>query len=1143
LPPEKSMTEIAPPVFLKEGQLLERLLETFQKTRPAQVVLSRLQVGLEAFPVGLSGSARSFLLASAFQNRTGLKLAILPKEDQALNLQQDLATLLPDEEILYFPSLGIEPFYPHRVLEDIAGQRISVLSRLCDRPDAVVVTVAQAVLEPTLLKAVLLESRLEVTAGSEVEQEKLVATLERLGYRRVPMTQEPADYSVRGGIVDVFPLSASAPVRIEFFGNQIESLRSFSVLDQRSKEKLENFSILPNREVFLDADRVTKTLKSLPEEFAAPFFGERELSNRFPALGYLAPFLGAAMGGIDEYLLPELSVLAWVENEELEARKEEWFEKGKQNEAGWEKMFGSSGQEIISRGEKTWEALRSRGGLIFPSVGLSGPNRIIFATAPLPSLGRNLSIWAKEVSTLSDKGIRSFLFCETEEEKNRVASLLEDERMALAPEVGRFSEGFIFPDAGFAVFTGHQLFGRKLRTRPKRKPREGIALASYTSLSPGDFVVHVDYGVGRFIGLTTVTVEGEKTDCLRLAYAGGDKLYVPIEQFRRVQKYAGKEGEPALTKLGTKSWERTKEKVQKALADMACELVALYAVRKSKPGHSFSDDAIWMRELETSFPYDETPDQREAIAAVKRDMEFAAPMDRLVLGDVGFGKTEVAVRASLKAVADGKQVAVLVPTTILALQHYLTFGERLLPFPARIELLSRFRPAKEQKKVVEELKKGTVDIVIGTHRLLAKDVDFKDLGLVIIDEEHRFGVAQKEKLKKIKETVDVLTLSATPIPRTLQLSLSGARDLSVISTPPRGRLPIQTEILPFSDEAVRESVLFELERGGQVFFVHNRVETIEGMKNYLLDLIPGLKLGVGHGQLSEEALERVMVDFLVRKYDLLLSTSIIESGLDIPSVNTLIVNRADRFGLAQLYQLRGRVGRSSEKAFAYFFTPPWSSLTETAKKRLKAIAEFTELGSGFYLAMRDMEIRGAGNLLGSQQHGFIEEVGFDLYCQLLEEAVGQIKGETRAIRPEVKLSLPITPFLPEDYVSSSADRIAVYKKLSEMKNLEQLEDFKSELEDRFGPLPPKAAELLQMVEVKLLALEKKVGELKAGGGRLEAVFTPDFPATRQSIEKLRLRLPDPIEFAFTPGLALRVESSARKSSELLEEAKKLLLSI
>ncbi|MCI0330771.1 MAG: transcription-repair coupling factor [candidate division Zixibacteria bacterium] len=1137
------MPEMAPPVLMREGRRIERLLEAFRQTRPAQVVLARLEEGREAFPVGLSGSARSFLLAAAFQNRGGLRLAVVPKEEQALALQQDLTTLLPDEIILYFPSFGIEPFYPHRVLEDISGQRIAVLSHLTDNPNAIVVTVTQTLLEPTMPKPLLVKNRFDVRIGQELGPEKLMATLEKLGYHRVPLTQEPADYSVRGGIVDLFPPVASAPVRVEFFGDRVESLRAFSVLDQRSKEKLESFTLLPNQEVLVDTEQVTRTLKSLPEDFAAPFFGEKELSNRFPALEYLAPFLGTSMGGLEEYLSPDLSAVAWVENEELEARKREWLEKGAYNQSEWEKIFGASGKEILTRAEKTWDGLRSRSGLIFPSVGLSGPNRIIFASAPLPGLGRNLSVWAKEVSTLSERGIRPFLFCETEEEKNRIGSLLEEERMPLATGVGRFAEGFIYPDAGFAVFTGHELFGRKLRTRPRRKAREGIALASYTSLTPGDFVVHVDYGVGRFAGLASVTVEGEKTDCLHLAYAGGDKLYVPIEQFRRVQKYAGKEGEPALTRLGTKSWERAKEKVQKALAEMAGELVALYAARKSRPGHPFSVDSSWMRELETSFPYDETPDQNEAIEAVRRDMEFAAPMDRLVLGDVGFGKTEVAVRASLKAVADGKQAAVLVPTTILALQHYLTFGERLLPFPVRIELLSRFRPAKEQKKVVAELKKGTVDIVIGTHRLLAKDVAFKDPGLLVIDEEHRFGVVQKEKLKKMKETVDVLTLSATPIPRTLQLSLSGARDLSVISTPPRGRLPIQTEILPFSDEAVRDAVLFELERGGQVFFVHNRVETIEGMKNYLLDLIPGLKLGVAHGQLSEETLERVMVDFLVRKFDLLLSTSIIESGLDIPSVNTLIVNRADRFGLAQLYQLRGRVGRSSEKAFAYFFTPPWSSLTDTAKKRLKAIAEFTELGSGFYLAMRDLEIRGAGNLLGAQQHGFIEEVGFDLYCELLEEAVARLKGEAHAIRPEVKLSFPIVPGLPEDYVASPADRIEVYKRLSELKNRAGLEDFRLELEDRFGPPPPKGEELLKMVELKLLAEEKKIGELKASGGRLEAVFTSEFPATRKSIEELRMRLPDAIEFAFAPGLALRVGCSACTGGELLEEARKLLSSI
>jgi transcription-repair coupling factor (superfamily II helicase) len=635
--------------------------------------------------------------------------------------------------------------------------------------------------------------------------------------------------------------------------------------------------------------------------------------------------------------------------------------------------------------------------------------------------------------------------------------------------VGLVSAGFTWRGAGLALLTDHEIFARYRRRRRRARRSAGLTMAELSSLKPGDYIVHEDHGVGAYRGMKRLTLSGQETDCLEVAYAGKDVLYVPVHQLDLVSRYAAGEGSrPQVHALGSAQWQRTKTRARKAIEDMAEELLRAYAARRALPGHAFKPDTVWQRELEASFPYDETPDQLKAIEDVRTDMEAAAPMDRLICGDVGYGKTEVAIRAAFKAVQDGKQVAVLVPTTILAEQHGHTFRERLADFPVRIEVMSRFRSAKEQKDVVARLGRHQVDILIGTHRLLSKDIAFPDLGLVVIDEEHRFGVKQKERIRQLTRTVDVLALTATPIPRTLNLSMAGARDMSIIETPPTNRLPVHTEVIEHDPDVVAEAILREVDRGGQVFFVHNRVETILTKAADLQALVPQVRVAVAHGQMNEHGLEDVMREFVEGRVDVLVATMIIESGIDIPTVNTLIVDHADKLGLAQLYQLRGRVGRSSHRAYAYLLVPSRRSLTEDAMKRLRVIEEFDELGVGFKVALKDMEIRGAGNMLGPEQSGHIMGLGFDLYLKLLEEAVQRLRGEEEAAMPEPRLLTDWSAFLPEDYVPDEHEKLALYRRLAAARDIPALEDFTAELRDRFGAPPPTATALVELRRLRVL---------------------------------------------------------------------------
>jgi len=750
------------------------------------------------------------------------------------------------------------------------------------------------------------------------------------------------------------------------------------------------------------------------------------------------------------------------------------------------------------------------------------PRHLTLRTKPQEHFGRNLDMVREYIRALQGRGLSVTVLCDTANHRDRLEELMEG--LGAQFVVGNLAGGFEVPELEMAVLTDHEIFERIRRRRAGRRYSRGISLKELLAMRPGDFVVHIEHGIGVYRGIERLTVNGHLTDCMKIEYAKGDKLFIPVDQLNLVQKYAAEEGAtPALSRLGTNQWTKTKAKVKRSIKEMAEELIKLYAQRKAQPGYGFPADTVWQIEMEARFPYEETADQETAIEDVKGDMERSVPMDRLICGDVGYGKTEVAIRAAFKAVMDGKQVAFLVPTTLLTQQHFDTFRDRLLGYPVRVEMLSRFRTRKEITQTLKDLAEGKVDIAVGTHRLVSKDVKFKDLGLVIIDEAQRFGVAHKERLKQMRTEVDVLTLTATPIPRTLNMALLGVRDMSTIRTPPRDRRPIKTEIAEFNDEVISYALMREADRGGQSFFVHNRVETIDAMANYIRSLVPHLRVAVGHGQMRERQLEDVMRKFLAGEYDVLVSTMIIESGLDLPNVNTILVNRTDTFGLAQLYQLRGRVGRSARRAYAYLLVPPDRVMTETAMKRLKAMEEFEDLGSGFQLAMRDLEIRGAGNILGTQQHGFIVSVGFEMYSRLLEEAARELKGLPVAKMVETRVVTDLEAYLPRGYIADDPEKMNVYKGLADADSIEMVDNLAAEVGDRFGKLPSPAENLFEFRRLRIRAAEASVDTLILRDGAVAMELRKSL--TRAQVQRLIQQMPIPVSFK-THGQH-RVEATAR----------------
>ena len=1095
---------------------------------------------------GLAGGERAWLLA-ALARETGRPLLWVHADAERADVaREDLELFLESNEILYFPEPETLPYESRSPHPALAAQRLETLYALADpkaRTEAlVVVTTVRALAQRVPSPERLQRARLAFRVGEAYDLERLAGRLVALGYERRPMVSAVGEFAIRGGIVDVFALGSDDPWRLEFEDRALASLRRFDHTTQRSVESLREAVVLPRFEVALlpeDLPAVHERLARARGDAVDPGgLDIDELGLLHEGVERLAGFYDQELTTFRSYLSPD-AVSLLDRPAELDERAAALDGEIRRHfeEAGVHYPLLSPPEELYLAGGAA-VADAATGDTLVIAGPTDAPDEAertwTWTVRPPEAFGRRLDLLRAHIAQLNDDGFRIFILCDNEGQRERLSELIGPSAAVL--EVGILSSGFALAEAGLAVLTDHEIFDRPRRRVRRRRKTGGLSLAELNALEPGHFVVHADHGVGVYRGLVRLVVDGQETDCLSLSYAAGDKLFVPVTQLALVSRYAvDAETAPSLHRLGTTTWARTKARAKKAIQEMAEELLRSYAERQSRPGYAFPPDTEWQRELEASFIYEETPDQQRAVDDVKRDMERAQPMDRLVCGDVGYGKTEVAVRAAFKAVQAGKQVAVLVPTTILAQQHAQTFGERLAEFPVKIEVLSRFRSAKEQKEVVERLGAGDVDLVIGTHRLLSKDVRFHDLGLVVIDEEQRFGVAHKERLRQMRRQVDVLTLTATPIPRTLHFSMAGARDMSLIETPPRDRQPVHTEVAELTDDLVVDALLREVDRGGQAFFIHNRVETIDRTAVHLSKLVPQLRFAIAHGQMRESALEKVMLDFYEKRYDVLVSTMIVENGLDLPNVNTLIVDRSEHLGLAQLYQLRGRVGRSRVRAHAFFLVPPRRALTEEAEKRLKIIEAFDDLGAGFKIALKDMEIRGAGNLLGPEQSGFITGLGFDLYLKLLEETIADLKGEPLEETLEPRLHTDRAAFLPETYVPDDEQKLELYRQLAGARKPARIDEIAAELADRFGAPPRAARDLLELRRLRILGAQARVTRLSLTGGTLELYVDP--PLTPQEVHAVLTTTGLPLEFLSGREMGARLRTSAET---VLAEARSLL---
>ena len=1143
------------------------------------------KISEKTFPIniyGISESGKSYIINGIFEENDNSMVVVTHSDVDAKNLYEDLSFYTTD--VFYFPVREVVFYNVDAISGDLRWARLKVIKEILQNErKKIIVTSIDALTSLYTPKEYYLRYSMIIKTGDDIDLKEISKSLLQCGYERVEVVEGKGEFSFRGGILDVFPPTSAYPYRVELFGDEVDSIRTFNTESQRSIEKVEEFSIFPSKEVIVDDECRSRAVQNINEELKKVIanvskenkesvekikgiVGKNiELLNNtyyFETIDSYLPFFYEKLDSFFDYLQGYTFVVD--DFKRSSGKMESIYYEFNENYMSFLQrgdILPSQNSLLLNKGELESKlensSLITLSSFLNKSDGLFNTVDIGFEEVTLNKYNGQLNMLIEDIQERKEKKYKTVILAGTRPRGERLAKTLMEKGIFStykdsidkieAGEVvitfGNLLRGFDYPELELSIISDKDIFGETRRKRSGKAVRKkGVAkITSFAELKPGDYVVHANHGIGVYKGIKQMAAGGTTRDYLDIVYDKGDKLYVPVDQLDLVQKYIGSEGNsPKINKLGGAEWQKAKAKARKSINEIAQDLVKLYAARATLKGHSFGKDTEWQRQFEDEFPYEETPDQLASLEEIKSDMESDKPMDRLLCGDVGYGKTEVAIRAAFKAVMDGKQVAFLVPTTILADQHYNNFIKRFSDFPIKIDMISRFRTPKQQKATLQALKEGNVDILIGTHRLVSKDIVFKDLGLLIVDEEQRFGVAQKEKIKGMKKNVDVLTLSATPIPRTLHMSLTGVRDISVIETPPEDRYPIQTYVVEQNDQLIRDAILREIGRGGQVYFVYNRVESIDSMANYIRDLVPECKVGIMHGQMTEKELETEMIAFMNKEYDVLVCTTIIETGIDISNVNTMIVHNADKMGLSQLYQLRGRVGRANRIAYAYFIYTKDKILTEVAEKRLKALKDFTELGSGFKIAMRDLEIRGAGNMMGSSQHGHMASIGYDLYCRMLEDTIKLIKGEIENEPIETSVDIKVDAFIPSSYITDEIQKIEVYKKIAAIENINDFMEIKSELEDRYSSIPDSVYNLMDIAYIKSICKGLYIEDIKETAKELRFKFVKGYKGFEDIYSVLLNQYKDDVILYFgeTPSFAIKLANIKKETA--LEYYKKLL---
>jgi len=1109
---------------------LEGLMNSLKDSREFKDIIKNIEnKNMPAGVFGLSESSRAYLIGGLFQELDKPFVVFAQNDVEARNIYEDLS--LYTTSVYFLPSKEVVFYNIEAISGDLRWERLKVIRKILTPGKKIIVASIETLASAYIPVDLYSDFTFKIKEGDTVKLDELNVKLIQSGYHRVDLVEGRGEFSVRGGILDVFPPISPEPYRIELFGDEVDSIRSFNTESQRSIERMKSVEIFPAKEIVLEKENIEKGYLAIEKELKETLeklkkSKKKEAHERLKELTYsnlealkenwdfetidsFMPYFYEKTSNLFDYLQDYVIVLD--DPQRCKGKLDSLYFEFEENYLGFlERGNILPGQnKLLVDKDFIFQDMENREVIMLDAIAKTArvlqPKSIVsFSQLTLHNYQGKLDLLMQDIRENIAKGFKTVILSGTRPRGERLVNTLAENGITASYKdifddlqpgrvvitFGSQLKGFEFPDLKISVISDKEVFGEAKRKSARKFAKKGAGkIKSFTELKPGDYVVHINHGIGVYRGIKQLELQGFKKDYLELNYAGKDTLYVPVEQLDMVQKYIGSEGKPPkINKLGNSEWSKAKSKAMKSIEAVAEDLLKLYAVRSTIKGFRYTKDTVWQKQFEEEFPYEETEDQLNAIEDIKKDMESDKVMDRLLCGDVGYGKTEVAMRAAFKAVMDGKQVAVLVPTTILAQQHYNNFVKRFSDFPVKIDLMSRFRTPVQHKETIKALKKGEVDIVIGTHRILQKDISFKELGLLVVDEEQRFGVTHKEKIKNMKKNVDVLTLSATPIPRTLHMSLVGVRDISVIETAPKERHPIQTYVVEYNDQLIRDAILREIHRGGQIYFVHNRVETIQKISNYVSSLVPEARVATAHGQMGERELEKVIVDFMKNEYDVLVSTTIIETGMDIQNVNTMIINDADKMGLSQLYQLRGRVGRTNKIAYCYLTYRKDKILTEVAEKRLKAIKDFTELGSGFKIALKDLEIRGAGNMMGSSQHGHMASIGYDLYCRMLEDTIKLIKGEVEKEPVETSIEMKIDAYIPETYIEDEVQKIEVYKKIASISSYEDMMDIIEELVDRFSDIPYSVTNLMDIAYIRSLGKKLEIEEIKETGDELILKF-------------------------------------------------------